>query len=135
MSDVDRVKDQVDILTLHNEYCLRLEIDPFEDWMDLFTEDTVYEVHRRILTGRQEMAAMLSQAPHGVHIGGAARITIEGDTAKTIQNYLFLADEERFSNKGWYYRTLRRTGEGWKIAHTRVVMKKIDVFAQAVAKA
>lgn len=129
---LETLKDEADIRQLFDEYCLRLEVNPFEEWMELFTEDTVYEVHKRVLTGKDEMAAMLSLAPHGVHIGGATRIILNGDTAETIQNYLFLADEEKFSNKGWYYRTVRRTGEGWKIAHTRVEMRK---FARPAAPA
>lgn len=118
-------QDEADIRRLFDEYCLRLEVNPFADWLELFTQETVYEVHRKVLTGKDEMAAMLSQAPHGVHIGGATRITLNGDTAETVQNYLFLADEDKFSNKGWYYRTVRRTANGWKIAHTRVEMKRL----------
>lgn len=128
MTDIATLKDEADIRTLLDEYCLRLEVDTFEDWMDLFTQDTVYEVHKKILTGKAEVAAVLSLAPHGTHICGALRITQNGDTAETIQNYLFFADEDKFSNRGWYYRTVKRTPDGWKIAHTRVVMKR---FAKA----
>lgn len=123
-AEIQYLVDEAAILRVLSEYCLRLEINPFEEWMDLFTDDTVYEVHRRTLRGRDEVAAMLSQAPNGTHIGGAARITLEGDTATTVQNYVFLADDEKFSNRGWYYRTLVRTSQGWKITHTKVVIHK-----------
>jgi hypothetical protein len=112
--------DKLAIREVLDEYCLRLEVDTFEDWLDLFTDDSVYEVYGRSLTGREEIAGMLSKAPHGVHIGGPARITIDGDSAGTIQSYAFLADEPKYSNNGWYYRTLVRVGDGWKISHTRV---------------
>ena len=118
------IADQLAIQTVLAEYCLRLEVNTLEEWLDLFTDDTVYEVHRRTLRGREEVSAVLSLAPHGVHIGGAARIEIQGDTAETIQNYSFLADEEKYSNNGWYYRTLVRTPAGWRISHTRVKMQK-----------
>ena len=118
------MRDEADIQRVLAEYCLRLEVNDFQDWLDLFTEDTVYEVHRKVLRGRQELAATLSLAPHGVHISGAARIDRDGDTAKTMQNYAFFADEEKFSNNGWYDRTLVRTADGWKIAHTIVKMQK-----------
>lgn len=117
--------DTLAIREVLDEYCLRLELNPFEEWLELFTDDTVYEVFRRTLNGKKEMAAMLSQAPDGVHIGGPARIEVDGDVAETVQNYAFYADDPQFSNQGWYYRTLVRTAEGWKISHTRVKLQKI----------
>jgi hypothetical protein len=121
----DRIlADELAIRRVLDEYCLRLEVNPFDEWLDLFTDDTVYEVFRTTLRGREEVRAMLSQAPHGVHIGGAARIAVDGDTAETIQNYAFVAEVTSQSNAGWYYRTLVRESGGWKIAHTRVKMQK-----------
>lgn len=123
-TELQKLKDELEIQRVLAEYCLRLEVNPFEEWLDLFTDDTVYEVHRKVLRGRQEVSEVLSLAPHGVHIGGALRIELDGDAATTIQNYQFLADEEKFSNNGWYYRTLVRTDDGWKISNTRVQMQK-----------
>jgi len=122
--DANLLAEKAAIREVLDEYCLRLELNPFTDWLDLFTEDTVYEVFRRTLKGREEVAAMLSQAPHGVHIGGPARIEVKGDTAETVQNYLFVADDRRYSNQGWYYRNLVKTGRGWKISYTRVKLQK-----------
>lgn len=116
--------DLLAIRTVLDEYCLRLELNPFDDWLDLFTDNTVYEVFRQVLEGKQAVADMLSKAPDGVHIGGAARINIDGDTAETAQNYIFIGDEAKYSNQGWYYRTLVRTAEGWKISRTRVELQK-----------
>jgi hypothetical protein len=118
------LRDTIEIRRVLDEYCLRLEVNPFEEWLDLFTDDTVYEVHRHVLTGRQEVSDMLSQAPHGTHLPGALRIALGGDRAETVQNYYFIADEAKFTNRGWYYRTLVRVGDGWKIAHTRVKIQK-----------
>jgi hypothetical protein len=123
-ADLQTIADQLAIQSVLAEYCLRLEVDKFEDWLELFTEDTVYEVFKRTLRGREEVAGMLSQAPHGVHLGGPARIEINGDVAETIQNYAFFGDDDKFSNNGWYYRTLVRTPAGWKISHTRVKLQK-----------
>lgn len=126
MSDpaLQRMKDEFEIQKVFAEYGLRLEINDFEEWLDLFTDDTIYEVHRKVLKGRKEVSDVLSLAPHGVHIGGALRIEWDGDIAKTVQNYAFFADEERFSNNGWYYRTVVRAGDTWKISHTVVKMQK-----------
>ena len=123
-TNLQTLSDELAIRSVLAEYCLRLEVNPFEEWLNLFTNDTVYEVFRRTLRGREEVAAMLSKAPHGLHLGGPLRIELAGDTAKTVQNYLFINTETREWNMGWYYRTLVRTDEGWKISHTTVKMQK-----------
>jgi len=120
-----KLADEIAVRAVLDEYCLRLEVNDFEEWLDLFTDDTVYEVYRKVLKGRSEVRDLLSKAPDGVHLPGAARITIEGDRAETIQNYLFIASEDAAWNMGWYYRTLVRTADGWKIAHTEVKMQRI----------
>lgn len=120
-----KVVDELAVRSVLDEYCLRLEVNDFEEWLDVFTDDTVYEVYRKVLNGREEVRAMLSLAPEGVHIGGPARITLDGDTAETVQNYLFIGSEDAAWNMGWYFRTLVRTADGWKISHTKVKMQKI----------
>lgn len=125
-ADFQSVIDELAIRKVLDEYCLRLEVNDFEEWMDLFTDDTVYEVYRLTLTGRAEVTKVLSDAPHGTHIGGPARITISGDTAETIQNYIFVATSADEWNVGWYHRTLVRTTDGWKIAHTKVKIGRKD---------
>ena len=121
---LQQLADRIAIREVMDEYCLRLEIDSFADWLDLFTPDATYEVFRRELKGHQAITDMLSQAPHGVHIGGALRIELDGDRAETVQNYAFFGDDDSFSNNGWYYRTLVRTPAGWKISAMRVKMQK-----------
>lgn len=127
-TDPQVVADRQAIRAVHDEYCLRLELDPFESWLALFTQDTVYEVFRRTLRGHDELAAMLSKAPHGVHLPGALRIDLDGDVAETVQNYAFIGDDDAASNTGWYYRTLVRGEDGWKIAQTRVKIHRIQPF-------
>lgn len=126
MTDAE-MQQMFDEHTIHRvlaEYCLRLEVNAFDEWLDLFTDDAIYIVHRRTLNGRAEISAMLSQAPHGVHLPGATRITLDSDTAEVIQSYLFVANSNDSWNSGWYDRTLVRTAEGWKIARTVVKMAR-----------
>ncbi|WP_254514581.1 nuclear transport factor 2 family protein [Novosphingobium sp. G106] len=131
MSDdcLRKVADELAIRRVLDEYCLRLEINKFDEWLDLFTQDTVYDVFRQSLRGREEVSAMLSQAPHGVHLPGAARIDLEGDRAETVQSYLFIPASDDRWNSGWYLRTLVREGDEWKIAHTRVKIARIGELA------
>jgi hypothetical protein len=111
-----------------------MEFDTFEDWLELFTDDTVYEVFRRKLEGKEAMAAMLSQAPHGLHLGGPARITLDGDRAEAIQSYIFVSTDTDQWNMGWYKRTLVRQGLDWKIAHTAVKLGRSGTIPADGAK-
>lgn len=120
------IADELAIRRVLDEYCLRLEANAFADWLDLFTEDATYEVYRKVLRGRQEIADLLSGAPHGVHLPGAARIAIDGDRADTLQNYLFIANSTDEWNAGWYLRELVRTAGGWKITRTVVKFARKD---------
>jgi hypothetical protein len=121
---IEQMADELAIGRVLAEYCLRLEINAFDEWLDLFTNDSVYVVHRRALKGRAEISAMLSQAPHGVHLPGATRITIDGDRAEVIQSYMFVANSNDTWNSGWYDRSLVRTADGWKISRTVVKMAR-----------
>lgn len=123
-ADLQEIADEVAIRRVLDEYCLRLEINAFDEWLDLFTDDAIYEVHRRTLKGRAEISAMLSQAPHGVHLPGATRITLDGGRAEVIQSYLFIANSNDSWNSGWYHHSLVRVADGWKIARTAVKMAR-----------
>lgn len=123
---LSRIADELAIRGVLDEYCLRLEVDAFDAWLDLFTDDTVYEVYKLTLNGKAEMAELLSMAPHGVHLPGATRITITGDRAETIQNYAFISTSTNEWNAGWYLRELVRTGDGWKISRTVVRFGRKD---------
>lgn len=127
--ELHKITDELAIRRLLDEYCLRLEVNRFGEWLDLFTDDTVYDVFGRSLNGRAELAAMLSQAPHGVHLPGAVRIELDGDRAETVQNYLFIPNSDDRWNAGWYARTLVRTDAGWKIARTRVKIARTGDLA------
>ena len=123
-NDPGNLADEFAIRKVLDEYCLRLEVDDFGAWLELFTQDTLYEVYKLALRGRAEVAKVLGQAPHGVHIPGAARVTVDRDTAATIQNYLFLSTATDEWNAGWYFRDLVRTDDGWKISRTRVTFAR-----------
>lgn len=128
-AEMQAIADELAIRRVLDEYCLRLEVNAFEEWLDLFTDDAVYSLFRRSLSGKAEISAMLSQAPHGVHLPGAARITVNGDRAETVQSYLFVPTSDDKWNAGWYKRSLVRTDEGWKIAHTSVKIARLGDFA------
>lgn len=126
---IDAFADELAIRRLLDEYCLRLELGPFEDWLALFTPDAVYEVYKLVLTGHGEIAEVLGKAPHGVHIGGPARVVLAGDRADTLQSYLFISTSSDEWNAGWYAREVVRTDTGWKIARCQVKFARKGALA------
>ena len=125
-TSLQQLADELAIRRVLDEYCLRLELNSFDQWMELFTDDTIYEVYKLKLEGRDKVAEVLSQAPHGVHLGGPARIIKDGDRAETIQSYAFVSTSTDEWNAGWYHRTLVRVSDSWKIAHTKVAFARKD---------
>lgn len=91
----------------------------------LWTEDGVYDVDSRLLSGRDELAGMVRSATHQgfiaggcAHFLGPAHITVDGDTATAACHSLLVLREdggfvvERATAHHW---SLIRTAEGWKV--------------------
>jgi hypothetical protein len=102
------------------EYCLRLEVDDIESWLELFTEDCEYLIFRRTLRGRDEIRAMLSKAPPGIHLAGYPRVVLAGDEATTVQSYIFVDRTSRDVLTGWYHAQLVRSADDWQIRQFQV---------------
>lgn len=113
-------EDHVAIVDLLARYCLALDFDDVEGWLGLFTPDARYEVYGRSFDGHEGLRRMLDSAPGGLHLGGLPRIEmIDGDRARTTRNLLFVDRSGGRSRSAVYTDELRRTGGGWRIAHTR----------------
>jgi hypothetical protein len=124
--NAQQLADIEGIRSILDEYCLRLEVNTFEEWLDVFTPDAVYTVYGKDLEGRQAISDMLSKAPGGLHMPGSLRITLNDDSADTIQSYQFIGDDPKFSNTGWYHRTVVRTDGGWLISRCKVQFNRPD---------
>lgn len=113
-------EDQVAIVDLLARYCLTLDADDVDGWLDLFTPDARYEVYGRSFDGHAGLRRMLDAAPGGLHLGGPPVIEMTGaDRARTRRNLLFVDRRTRDSRSAVYTDELHRTPEGWRIAHTR----------------
>jgi SnoaL-like domain len=112
---LSEIEDELAIRKVLAEYALRLELDDFETWLDLFTPDCTYEIFRRTLRGRDEVRAMLSQAPEGIHLSGSPRIELDGERARAVQNYIFINGKTREMTMGWYFHELTKSDSGWRI--------------------
>ena len=113
-------EDHAAIANLLARYCLALDLDDVEAWVALFTPDASFEVYGRSFVGHDGLRAMAAAAPGGLHLGGPPVIEmVDGDTARTTQNLLFVDRAGGGTRSAVYTDELRRTPEGWRIATRR----------------
>lgn len=111
--------DHAAITNLIARYCLALDLADADAWVDLFVPDAVYEVYGRTFVGHEGLRSIVTGAPGGVHLGGPVAITIDGDTATTMRNLMFVALAAGETRYAVYDDQLVRSQQGWKIAHCR----------------
>ncbi len=111
--------DHTEIRNLMARYCLSLDLDDVDGWVDLFTADPVYEVYGREFVGREGLREMATAAPGGLHLGGPVVIDIDGDRAQTTRNLLFVERSTGEHRHAVYDDDLVRTDAGWRIARSR----------------
>ena len=113
-------EDQVAITDLLARYCLTLDMDDVDAWVNLFLPDARYEVYGRSWNGHEGLRKMGESAPGGLHLGGPPVIEMTGpDRARTTRNLLFLEQKTGDARNAVYIDELHRGAEGWRIAHTR----------------
>jgi hypothetical protein len=113
------MSDRDEICDLLARYCLHLDRDEHEAWVALFTADAVYEVYGRTFEGHEGLLRMATGAPGGLHLGGPPVVELDGDTARTSQNLLFIDRSNGESRGAVYEDALVRTTDGWRFARRR----------------
>lgn len=113
-------EDHVAITDLLARYCLTLDTDDVDGWVALFTPDARYEVYGRSFDGHEGLRRMLRGAPGGLHLGGLPVVEMTApERARTTRNLLFVDRRTGASRCAVYTDELRRTADGWRIAHCR----------------
>lgn len=117
--DVSRLEDRNELIDLWGRYCLCLDLGDLDGYIDLFTEDTVYEVYGREFVGHAGLRKMMGSAPHGLHLGGPPVISILDDTTAKTKHNLYFVPVEGEPRRAVYSGEMRKTEAGWRIAHWR----------------
>ncbi len=112
--------DDAEIRNLLARYCVLLDQDDIEAWIQLFTPDATYDVYGHTFAGHDGLRKMMSGAPGGLHLGGPPAIEpVDRDHAVTQQNLLFVERATGKMRQALYDDELVRTAEGWRLASRR----------------
>ncbi|HEX4016207.1 MAG TPA: nuclear transport factor 2 family protein [Frankiaceae bacterium] len=81
-------REQIDDLL--TDYAIALDLDDIEAAVQLFTPDGGFEVYGRRFAGWDDLRAMMTAAPRGMHLAGRAQITVDGDRATVRSQLVFI---------------------------------------------
>lgn len=112
--------DDAEIRNLLARYCLLLDQEEVEQWVQLFTPDATFHVYGRTFAGHDGLRKMMSGAPGGLHLGGPPAIApVDADHATAQQNLLFVERTSGEMRRALYDDELVRTADGWRIGSRR----------------
>jgi 3-phenylpropionate/cinnamic acid dioxygenase small subunit len=115
------------ICNLLAHYCVLLDQDDVDAWVDLFTTDATYTVYGHTFRGHDGLRKMMSGAPGGLHLGGPPAVTfVDDDRALAQQNLLFYERTGNEMRRALYDDELVRTADGWRIASRRCRFITVD---------
>ncbi|WP_226995612.1 nuclear transport factor 2 family protein [Gordonia phthalatica] len=130
------VEDRLAITDLIYRYGPAIDTGSVDDVLALFTADGVYDVDTGLLSGADEIAAMIGGDMHQgfirqgcSHLMSAPQINIDGDAASVV-SYSQLVLREPDGDGFTVFRTtvnhwrLVRTDDGWRVAHRTA--RKVD---------
>ena len=126
--------DHAAITDVIARYCLALDLADADMWVELFSPDAVYEVYGRQFVGHDGLRSIVTGAPGGVHLGGPVAITVNGETAETLRNLMFVALATGEIRYAVYEDRLSRTSGGWKIERCRCRFHTPDGLADRPPK-
>jgi len=123
------VSDQEAIRRTLALYCQLCDDGRFDEWADLYTEDATFAVMGRTYEGRAAIQGFIEkgQPPErrGKHVCANSLIDVEGDTARAVTDYVFVARAEgsfAITSSGRYHdRLVRCPDGGWRFADRRIV--------------
>ena len=113
----------MDVSALLKEFTSAVEHRDGKGFANLFTEDGIMQLTEdRQIVGREKLTKAVERMPpsEGRHYPEAPEVSVDGDTANAMSRFRALTGTGAEVN-GTYHDQLRRTPDGWRIAHRRIV--------------
>ena len=112
--------DRIAVGELLAKYALTLDADDIDACLELFTDTGEFVVYGKTLTGRERIARMMARAPKGMHLTGANRVAVAGDTATAQSQVLFVDSTTHSLRPALYDDDLIKTPDGnWRFQRRR----------------
>ncbi len=133
--DIRRIADEQQVRNLLARMGHLADDGELDEYMDQFTEDAVWDggpvFGRRqgqeaILEGARERRASGTSGPgaHTRHVLTTTEVQVNGDTARSKSVFMFYVGidaEPKVQVVGVYEDECRRTPQGWKLAHRKII--------------
>ncbi len=123
----ENVSDHDEIRQLLVAYCQTCDDGRFEEWTALYVEDATFTVMGTTHTGRADLRAFIEGAQpldaRGKHFLSEPKIELDGDLARCVTDYIFLAGKGadiKVTSAGRYIDDLVRADGRWRFAARRI---------------
>lgn len=114
-------EDLRQIQNLLADYGATVDEGRWEELLSLWTEDCEMLVFGRSYRGRESIDRFMRKAVRGKHITAVPHLEFDGDSARSVADYVFYrASDRKMYSAGVYRDDLSRTGEGWKLARREI---------------
>ncbi len=100
-------------------YALTLDAGDVDECVALFAPDGEFIVYGRSFAGHDGVAAMFGNAPRGLHLTGASRIEVRGDTATARTQVLFVRAGDLHLRPALYDDDIVRLDGRWRFRRRR----------------
>ena len=126
------IEDREEVRVLHARYCLTIDTGRFEEWIDCFTEDGIFESPRfgkhSGRDGLKRFAALYKESLGGaqvLHVVANPAFELSGDSGSGTSYLLYYHCKDgkvQQATVGYYTDKLRKTPAGWRFASRQVTI-------------
>jgi hypothetical protein len=106
--------DRAGIEELLARYVIALDLDDIEAAIALFTDDGEFRSHDHVWAGTDRLRRLFGNAPAGMHLGGRAVITVDGDEGTVRTQLVFYPADRTPHRLAVYDDVVVRVGGRWR---------------------
>ena len=132
MAITGTLEDREEVRVLHARYCLTIDTARYDEWIDCFTEDGVFESPRfgkhSGRDGLKRFTAMYKESLGGarvLHVVANPAFELNGDSGTGTSYLLYYHCKDgkvQQSTVGYYTDKLRKIPAGWRFASRQVTI-------------
>ena len=132
MAITGTLEDREEVRALHARYCLTIDSGRYDEWIDCFTEDGVFDSPRfgkhSGRDGLERFAALYKESLGGaqvLHVVANPAFELDGDSGAgtpTCSTTTARTGKVQQSTVGYYTDKLRKTPAGWRFASRQVTI-------------